>query len=124
MAPPAARPGNLRPVPLCPVRREQGTCGPLVFSFPSLKNLEHTCNFPVTLLAGVLAVGVGMSSLEPLSSAGVSPRSPELVGELGREPLAPRAVLVTRSGSSPRFFPSSAFWLHPLHTESDVWFLR
>ena len=78
----------------------------------------------MTLLAGVLAVGVGMSSLEPLSLAGVSPGSPELVGEPGREPLAPRAVLITRSGSSPRFFPSSAFWLHPLHAESAVWFLR
>lgn len=49
--PSAARPGNLHPpVPLHPVRREQGACGPLVFSFPSLKNLEHACYFPVTFI--------------------------------------------------------------------------
>ena len=98
MAPPAAGLGNLcPPVPLSPVRQEQGTCGLLVFSFLSLKNLEHA--FPVTFWL-VLALGIGMSGLEPLRSAGMSPGSPELVAEPGQDPLAPRAVLVTRSDLS------------------------
>lgn len=65
-----------------------------------------------------------MSGLEPLSSAGVSPGSPDLVAEPGQEPLAPRAVLVTWSDLSSSFSPFSVFWLYPLDTWSDVWFLR
>lgn len=65
------------PGPPCPLRKERGICGSLVFSFPGFKRLKH-CYFPVTLLAGILALGLGWSGLEPLRSSGWSPGVPRV----------------------------------------------